>query len=99
MTVPYFLDKIETYVAYQATSFREVDMGGMMGKIFGHGPGAPPPAPVAPTADNSQAAMTDAANQALADRATRGRASTILTSGQGVDDTAKLKSNTLLGMP
>ena len=55
---------------------------------------APPPPP---TVDTAQPVM-EAAAAAARDRATRGRASTIISGGSGVDSTnTKYKSNVLLG--
>lgn len=52
----------------------------------------PPPAP--PTPDNSAATMDAAAE---AERKARGRASTMLTGGLGLNDSPTLARNTLLG--
>lgn len=54
--------------------------------------------PVAPTIDNSQAEI-QAATDAQLRRSTQGRASTILTGGQGVTQDAPTSSAKLLGLP
>lgn len=72
-------------------------MSHAISKIFGHGPGVPPPPPVAPTIDNQQLAI-DAAQAATLQRANAGRASTILTGGDGVTDAAPTSHASLLGM-
>lgn len=60
---------------------------------------APPPAPpVAPTLDNSGDAIQAAQAEQLR-RSNAGRASTILTGGQGVTTNAKTASATLTGQP
>ena len=72
-------------------------MGHVLGNIFGHGPGAPPPPPVAPTIDNQQVAINAAQAETLK-RSTAGRASTILTGGDGVTQAAPTSHAALLGM-
>lgn len=70
-----------------------------MGRLFGGGSSSapPPPLPVAPTIDNSQAEI-QAAQEAQLAKTTRGRASTILTGGQGVTSNAPTSYAKLLGM-
>lgn len=69
-----------------------------MGGLFGgkSAAAAPLPPPVAPTIDNSQIAI-QAAQDAQLRRSTAGRASTILTGGQGVTSNAPTSSAKLLG--
>ena len=72
-------------------------MGGIVSAIFG-GPKVPSASPVpppAPTVDNSQAQLDAAARQQAA-AMQRGRSSTMLTGGAGLNDMGST-SKTLLG--
>ena len=69
-----------------------------MGALFGGGSKPNPiPPPVAPTRDNSQEIADVAAAERRRLRDSRGRASTVLTSGQGAIDFGESASQTLLG--
>lgn len=70
--------------------------GNAVGSLMPKPPAAPGAPPVAPTIDNSQPFINAATAEQLK-RANAGRASTILTGGQGVTSNAKTSSATLLG--
>ena len=68
-----------------------------MGGIFGGGAPAPPPAPLPPPDRGDADVQLAARNERLRQAGTRGRASTVLTSGKGVTDEATPVKKTLLG--
>jgi len=69
-----------------------------MGGFFGGAPSVPAPLPPTPPPDRSDADVQMAArNERLRQAGTQGRASTVLTSGQGVTDEATPVKKTLLG--
>ncbi|TXG77590.1 hypothetical protein E6Q11_02355 [Candidatus Dojkabacteria bacterium] len=73
-----------------------------MGKIFKpeiQAPAPPPPPPSPVGADPAEAAKTQKAMEdaASAERKARGRAATLLTGGEGVEDPATISKRMLLG--
>jgi len=68
-------------------------MGGIFGGAAPTAPAPPPPPPDRSDADVQLAAR----NERLRQAGTQGRASTVLTSGQGVTDEVPVVKKTLLG--
>ena len=68
-----------------------------MGGIFGGGAPSPPPPPPPPPDRSDVDVQMAARNERLRQASTQGRASTVLTSGQGVTDEATPVKKTLLG--
>ena len=68
-----------------------------MGGIFGGAAPTPPPAPLPPPDRGDEDIQLAARNERLRQAGTQGRASTILTSGQGVTDETTPVKKTLLG--
>jgi hypothetical protein len=67
-----------------------------MGALFSK-PKQPAPPPVAPPPPAMTAVETDIAAQAMQQQLQRGRTSTMLTGGKGLEDTGETTKKTLLG--
>jgi len=72
-------------------------MGGVVKKVFGGGDKMKPPPPPKPPGMSSAEVDAAAANERARVAAMQGRASTMLTGGDGVDDEADLAKKKLLG--
>lgn len=72
-------------------------MGGVVKKVFGGGDKMKPPPATKPPGMSTAEVEAAAANERARVAAMQGRASTMLTGGDGVDDEADLAKKKLLG--